>query len=66
MHTFINSRAMAQMVAFDLMHEEQRRAAVRRERRDRRRAARSTPEEEGSPEPRRYPWHLAKALHLMH
>jgi hypothetical protein len=67
MHTFINSRPMAQMVAFDLMREEQRRAEVRRERRDRRRAERSTRAEEiGSPAPRRRRWHLAKALHLVH
>ena len=38
MHTFINSRPMAQMVAFDLMADEARRAQVRRGRWDRRAA----------------------------
>ena len=38
MHSFINSRPMAQMIAFELMAEEARRSEVRRGRRDRRSA----------------------------
>ena len=40
MHTFINSRAMAQMVAFDLIQDDISRAEVRRERRARRQVGR--------------------------
>ena len=68
MHTFVNSRPMAQMVAFDLMNEERRRADVRRERRADRRArtAGSTRAEMGAPKSRRPRWRVARALHLVH
>jgi hypothetical protein len=68
MHTFINSRAMAQMVALDLMAEEARRSGVRRGRRGRRSTRRARPNvasvvsvEAG---PRR--WWMARALRLLH
>ena len=68
MHTFINSRPMAQMVAFDLMAEEARRSEVSRGRRDRRAArlaaaglSEPAPVETGRPR-----WRMARAIHLVH
>ncbi len=67
MHSFINSRPMAQMVAFDLMAEEARRSEVRRGRRDRRNAraesglGQTSPVETGRPR-----WRMVRAIHLVH
>ena len=68
MHTFINSRPMAQLVAFDLMAEEARRAQVRRSGRDRRNTGlvapgltAPAPVETGRPR-----WRIVRALHLAH
>jgi hypothetical protein len=68
MHTFINSRSMAQMVAFDLMAEEARRSEVRRERRERRstRAASSSAVGAGTVRTHRPRWWMARAWHLVH
>ena len=68
MHTFLNSRPMAQMVACDLMNQERRQADVRRERRaDRQaRSAGSAQAEMSAPESRRPRWGVARALHLAH
>jgi len=68
MHTFVNSRPMAQMVAVGLIQEDIRRAEVRRERRARRGIAAAEPS--GS-EARvrttvRPRWRLARVLHLVH
>ena len=68
MYSSINSRPMAQMVAFDIMAEEARQAQARRGRRERRGArgpatwdAESLPLETGRPR-----WRIARALHLVH
>ena len=68
MHTFLNSRSMAQMVALDLMAEEARRSGVRRGRRERRgnRPARSAVAEAGPREAGQPRWWMARALHLLH
>jgi hypothetical protein len=68
MHTFINSRAMAQLVALDLMAEEASRAQARRSARDRRRAGLvaaglTTPAPAETGRPRR---RIARALRLAH
>ncbi len=68
MHTFINSRAMAQLVALDLMAEEARRSEVRRGRRGRRstRSSRPSVVKAGSPQSGQPRWWMARALHLLH
>jgi len=68
MHTFINSRPMAQMVAFDLMAEEARRSEASRGRRDRRalRLAAANLTEPAPVETGRPRWRMARALHLAH
>ncbi len=68
MHTFINSRPLAQMVALDLMAEEARHAEVRRARRDRRTARVDTasltaPAPVETTRPR---WRMVRTLHLLH
>jgi|KBSMisStandDraft_5_1062788.scaffolds.fasta_scaffold2761337_1 hypothetical protein len=70
MHTFVNSRSMAQLVARDLMAEEARLSEVRRDRRALRRRTRSA----GSSAARagdlgtrsRPRWWIARALRLVH
>ena len=68
MHTIINSRSMAQMVAFDLMAEEARRSEVRRGRRERRvtRAASSSAVGAGTVQTHRPRWWMARAMRLVH
>ena len=68
MHTFINSRAMAQMVAFDLIQEASP-AEARRERRARTARARrceARPPRRTAPGATRPRWRRARALHLLH
>jgi hypothetical protein len=67
MHTFINSRAMAQMVAFDLIQEDISRADARRERRARRQVGAGKPSAEADvAAPTRPRWRMARAMHLLH
>jgi hypothetical protein len=69
MNNLINSRAMAQTVAFDLMADEARRAAVRRrDRAARRTTASAEPTPVAAPSARtvRPWWRLTRALHLAH
>ena len=68
MQSFINSRAMVQVVAFDLMAEEARQAQVRRGRRERRAARRAATSVAEGPalETGRPRWRIARSLHLVH
>jgi hypothetical protein len=67
MPTFINSRAMAQMVAFDLIQDDINRAEARRERRARRQVGAAKPAVEADvAAPTRPRLRVARALHLLH
>lgn len=67
MHTFVNSRAMAQMVAFDLIQDDIDLAEARRERRARRQVVAARPAAEAAVSaPTRPRRRVAQALHLLH